>query len=103
MRGRRKGSSLPRGCGDVTASERTPHVERADRRGQGIGSRIVQSLIDEASRLGKHAMIGGVEASNAASLRLHQSLGFEEVARFQQVGYKFDRWLDLIFLQRILA
>lgn len=75
----------------------------ADRRGQGIGRIIVQSLIDEAGRLGKHAIIGGVEASNEVSLRLHKSLGFEEVARFRQVGYKFDRWLDLVFLQRILA
>ena len=72
-------------------------------RGQGIGKLIVQRLLDEAYRLGKHVMIGGVDGNNAASLRLHQSLGFEEVARFKQVGYKFDRWLDLIFLQRILG
>lgn len=72
-------------------------------RGQGIGRVIVQALIDEAQRLGKHVIIGGIETSNAASLRLHQSLGFVEVARFKEVGYKFDRWLDIAFLQKMLA
>jgi phosphinothricin acetyltransferase len=75
----------------------------ADWRGQGIGRLLLQALLDEAQRLGKHVIIGGVEASNDVSLRLHKSLGFEEVARFRQVGYKFDRWLDLIFLQRVLG
>jgi L-amino acid N-acyltransferase len=74
-----------------------------DRRGQGIGRVIVQALIDEAEQLGKHVIIGGVEKSNEASLRLHRGLGFEEVAHFRQVGYKFERWLDLVFLQKILV
>lgn len=73
-----------------------------DRRGQGIGRIIVQALIEEARRLGKHVIIGGVELSNEASLKLHRALGFEEVAHFKQVGYKFDRWLDIIFLQKRL-
>ena len=72
-------------------------------RGQGIGRDIVQALINEASLMGKHVIIGGVEKSNEASLRLHHALGFEQVAQFKQVGYKFDRWLDIIFLQKILA
>jgi L-amino acid N-acyltransferase len=71
-------------------------------RGQGIGRGIVQALVDEASRMGKHVILGGVEKSNEASLRLHRGLGFEEVAHFRQVGYKFDQWLDLVFLQKIL-
>ncbi len=72
-------------------------------RGQGIGRLIVQSMMDEAQRMGKHVMIGGVEKTNEASLRLHRVLGFEEVAQFKQVGYKFDRRLDLVFLQKILV
>jgi L-amino acid N-acyltransferase len=75
----------------------------SDRRGQGIGRLILQALINEARRLGKHVIIGGVELSNEASLKLHRHMGFEEVAHFKQVGYKFDRWLDIVFLQRILA
>jgi L-amino acid N-acyltransferase len=74
----------------------------ADRRGQGIGRIIVQALIDEARRIGKHVIVGGVEQSNEASLKLHRALGFEEVAHFKQVGYKFERWLDIIFLQKML-
>lgn len=75
----------------------------ADSRGQGVGRTIVHALIDEAQNLGKHVLIGGVEKSNEASLRLHRGLGFEEVAHFKQVGYKFDRWLDLVFLQKVLV
>ena len=47
-------------------------------------------------------MIGGVDASNTVSIRLHESLGFTETARMPQVGRKFDRWLDLVFLQKQL-
>jgi phosphinothricin acetyltransferase len=75
----------------------------ADKRGHGIGRLIVQTLIEEAKHLGKHVIIGGFNPSNDVSLRLHQSLGFEEVARFKEVGYKFYRWLDIVFFQRVLT
>jgi L-amino acid N-acyltransferase len=74
-----------------------------DHQRQGIGRLLVLALIDAACRLGKRTLIGGIDATNEASLRLHQNLGFEEVAHFKQVGYKFERWLDLIFVQRTLA
>ena len=47
-------------------------------------------------------MIAGVEAENAASIRLHERLGFTAAARFSEVAWKFDRWLDLVFLERRL-
>lgn len=75
----------------------------ADQRRRGIGRMMLLALIEAARNLGKHVIIGGVDASNEASLHLHQSLGFEQVAHFKQVGYKFDRWLDIVFLQRILT
>jgi len=75
----------------------------ADQRRRGIGRLLLLALIESARNLGKHVIIGGVDASNEASLQLHQSLGFEQIAHFKQVGYKFDRWLDLVFLQRTLA
>jgi L-amino acid N-acyltransferase YncA len=81
--------------------EHTVHV-RDDRRGQGVGRSLVEALIDRATALGKHVMIGGVDADNAASLAFHRRLGFEPVAHFQEVGRKFDRWLDLVFVQRRL-
>jgi L-amino acid N-acyltransferase YncA len=73
-----------------------------DERGKGVGRLLVLALIEAARALGKHVLVGGVDASNEASLRLHQKLGFEPVAHFRQVGYKFDHWLDLIFFQKIL-
>jgi L-amino acid N-acyltransferase len=81
--------------------EHTVHV-RADCRAQGIGARLVVALIDRAAAMGKHVMIAGVDADNERSLRFHERLGFERVAHFKQVGFKFGRWLDLIFLQRML-
>ena len=48
-------------------------------------------------------MIAGVDASNTASIRMHERLGFERVAHFREVGWKFGRWLDLVFLQRHVA
>lgn len=81
--------------------EHSVHI-RADRRGRGLGRAIVQTLIDQARAMGKHAMIGGVDADNVASLALHRRLGFEPVAHFREVGRKFDRWLDLVFLQLLL-
>jgi L-amino acid N-acyltransferase YncA len=47
-------------------------------------------------------MIGSIDAANSASIRFHQQLGFETVAHFREVGHKFGRWLDLVFMQRIL-
>ena len=81
--------------------EHSVHV-RADRRGEGIGSTVVALLIERAAALGMHAMIAGVEAENEASIRLHERLGFSAVARLREVAWKFDRWLDLIFLERLL-
>jgi phosphinothricin acetyltransferase len=81
--------------------EHSVHV-RADRRAQGIGSELVRALFPRATAQGKHVMIAGVDASNAASIRFHEALGFERVALLREVGRKFDRWLDLVLLQRWL-
>lgn len=75
----------------------------ADQRRRGIGRLMLLALIEAARNLGKHVIIGGVDASNEGSLHLHRSLGFEQVAHFKQVGYKFDRWLDIVFLQKTLT
>lgn len=79
--------------------EHSVHV-RADGRGRGIGTLLVQALLPRAGALGKHVMIAGVDAANAASIRFHERLGFEKSGHLREVGYKFDRWLDLVFLQR---
>ncbi len=79
--------------------EHSVHV-RADCRGRGVGRALVLALLDAAAGMHKHVMIGGIDADNAASIGLHRSLGFEEVAHMREVGFKFGRWLDLKFLQR---
>lgn len=81
--------------------EHSVHV-RADQRGRGIGRALVEAVISQASALGKHVLIAGIDASNLKSIKLHESVGFTQVAHFREVGRKFDRWLDLVFMQRFL-
>ena len=73
-----------------------------DRRGGGIGRKLMVALIAEAERLGKHVMIAGIESENTASIRLHAQLGFVDTGRMREVGTKFGRWLDLTFMQLVL-
>lgn len=82
--------------------EHSVHV-RANGRGQGVGTLLVQALLPRAAALGKHVMMAGVDADNAASIRFHERLGFERSGHLREVGYKFGRWLDLVFLQRRIS
>lgn len=71
-------------------------------RGKGIGKLLMQPLIDAAKELNMHTIIAGIDADNKLSIQFHQHFGFEQVAHFKQVGWKFDRWLDLVFMQLII-
>jgi L-amino acid N-acyltransferase len=73
-----------------------------DHRGRGLGRIIVGELIAAATALGKHVLIAGIDGTNQASIRLHAQMDFAEVARMPEVGCKFGRWLDLVFMQRVL-
>lgn len=68
-------------------------------RGGGVGRALMQALITRASASGIHVMIAGIEAENAASIRLHESMGFTVAGRFSEVGIKFGRWLDLVCME----
>lgn len=81
--------------------EHSVHIH-AGHRGRGLGRVIVDELVSAATALGKHALIAGIDGGNAASIRLHQRTGFVEVARMPEIGRKFGRWLDLVFMQRVL-
>lgn len=81
--------------------EHSVHV-RADVRGQGHGSRLVEALIARAQAMRLHAMIGGIDAANRDSIRFHERLGFVRAGEMREVGRKFGRWLDLVFMQRLL-
>ena len=71
-------------------------------RRRGIATLLLTRLIEEARLLRKHAMVGGIGADNTASLALHARLGFTETARMPELGFKFSRWQDLVFVQKIL-
>jgi phosphinothricin acetyltransferase len=81
--------------------EHSVHV-RTGCRCHGLGTALVEALVAEARRLGKHVMVAAVDAANAASIGLHEKLGFSRVALMPQVGCKFGRWLDLVLLQKQL-
>lgn len=73
-----------------------------DHHRQGVASALLPRLIGAARELGKHTLVGGIDATNAASLDLHRRFGFVEVGRMPQVGFKFGRYLDLVFMQLLL-
>ncbi len=75
---------------------------REGARGQGVGKALLARLVERARGQGFHVMIGALEAGNAASLALHAGQGFTEAGRMPEVGRKFDRWLTLVFVQKIL-
>jgi phosphinothricin acetyltransferase len=68
----------------------------------GIGTRLYTALLDDLRGRNLHVVIGGVALPNAASVRLHEKLGFCKVAHFGEVGYKFGRWIDVGYWQLIL-
>jgi len=75
---------------------------RADQRGNGLGPKLMEALIVRARQCGKHVMVAAIESGNAASIRLHERLGFTLNGQMPQVGVKFGRWLDLTFMQLVL-
>ena len=76
---------------------------RADQRGKGLGPQLLTALIERAKACDKHVMVAAIESGNAASIGLHQRLGFAITGQMPQVGRKFGRWLDLTFMQLILT
>ncbi|MDN3580428.1 GNAT family N-acetyltransferase [Mucilaginibacter flavus] len=81
--------------------EHSVYVHEAYRQ-RGIAQQLLQKLIDTAMQKRIHTIIAGIDADNAASIKLHHKFGFEEVGTFKQVGYKFNHWLNLKFMQLIL-
>jgi L-amino acid N-acyltransferase len=82
-------------------SENSVYVA-ADRRGRGIGALLLAPLIPAAQERGLHVIIAAIDASNDVSIRLHAKFGFETVGHFRQVGFKFGRWLDVVYMERLL-
>jgi len=71
-------------------------------RGQGIGRQLLKAIVTEARRRDLHMLVAGIDATNAASIALHNSVGFRRCGTVREAGFKFGRWLDLEFWQLIL-
>lgn len=70
--------------------------------GRGLGSRLYGQLFPILRDRGVHVVIGGIALPNDPSVALHEKFGLEKVAHFQEVGTKFDRWIDVGYWQRTL-
>jgi len=73
-----------------------------DQGGRGLGTALYTRLLDDLRARGVHAVLGGIALPNDASIALHEKLGFRKVAHFQQTGFKFDRWIDVGYWERLL-
>jgi L-amino acid N-acyltransferase YncA len=75
---------------------------REDHHGRGAGSALLAETINLARAGGFHAIIAGIDAEQAASVALHTKFGFQKVCHLKQVGFKFGRWLDTIYMELLL-
>ena len=83
-------------------AELSIHV-RSDRHGRGIGRLLMEELFARARTGGIHVLVAAVDAGNTESIAFHERLGFAEVARMPETGFKFGRWLDLVLMQRVVG
>lgn len=72
-------------------------------RGMGVGRQLMGVLEDHARGRGAHVMMAGVSGENPPGIAFHAAIGYREVGRVPQVGRKFDRWIDLVLMQKILT
>lgn len=84
-----------------TSVENSVYVRR-DRNGQGIGRLVLETLLDTAARSGFHAVFARINSAGEASIALHARCGFELVGTEREVGRKFNRWLDVTLMERLL-
>ena len=70
--------------------------------GKGLGTQLMSRLIDEARAGGIHALISGITLPNERSVAIHEKFGFEKIAHFREVGFKFEQWLDVRYWELVL-
>ena len=88
-------------CAYANSAETSVYVHHSHHR-RGVGRALMLDLIGRARAVGLHTIIGGACSEQAPSLALQAALGFEPVGTFRQVGRKFDRWLDVTYMQLAL-
>lgn len=88
-------------AGYVHTVEHSVYV-RPGETGRGVGSKLLTALLEYADRVGGvHTFVARIDAANEGSLKLHDRFGFERVGLLRQAGRKFDRWLDVVVVQRL--
>lgn len=80
--------------------EHSVYVSRQAQR-RGIGRLLLEEMVRHAEKSGMHVLIGAITASNTASIALHRAAGFSESSPLPEMGRKFGRWLDLVFMYRL--
>jgi phosphinothricin acetyltransferase len=88
-------------CAYAHSVEASVYV-RHDMHRRGIGRALLAELIERGRAAGHHTILGGACSEQPASLQLQERLGFRQVAHFRQVGHKFGRWLDVVYMQLLL-
>lgn len=89
------------GVGYAHSMEHTLYLAPASR-GYGTGRALMDRVESAAKGQGAHCLIAGIGGENTVGIAFHSALGFVEVGRLPQVGYKFGRWMDLVLMQKIL-
>jgi phosphinothricin acetyltransferase len=74
-----------------------------DMMGRGVGRTLLEALMERSAGFGFRAMIAVIGGAEPASIALHAKCGFDEVGRLKAVGFKFDRWLDSVYMQRSIG
>lgn len=82
--------------------EHSIYIEKSQRR-KGYADTLIQAITQAAQANEMHMLIGAIDASNAASIALHEKHGFSHCGTVREAGYKFERWLDVAFYQKLLA
>ena len=88
-------------CAYKNSLETTVYLKDGES-GKGIGSLLYAELIHRLREMNYHVLIGGISLPNEASIALHEKFGFEKIGQFKEVGYKFNKWIDVGHWQLIL-
>jgi phosphinothricin acetyltransferase len=83
------------------STENSIYVDHAFQR-RGVGGRLLGDLIERGRAAGHHTIVAGIDGEQQASIAIHARFGFKQVAHLRQVGFKFNRWLDVIYMQVML-
>jgi phosphinothricin acetyltransferase len=93
-------SKYDKKCAYSNTAEISLYVKQ-EFQGQGIGKKLMNRIIKMGKKAGIHSIVARITAGNNISIDLHKSVGFEIIGVMREIGYKFDNWLDVYFMQKI--